>query len=344
MGGGESNVEEALKCLMDCAVAVSTGTRVQAARCRGPHAHVTSTVLIIDDSEAVRRRLQQTLETHHVFDHYVAAGDGLDGYRKLRQQPVDLVLCDLDMPGFDGFKFLRMLTGDASVQQIPVILLTGHEDVDSKVKGLSAGASDYLTKPFHDAELIARVNVHLNLKRLRDELGEKNRELETLARVDALTGAKNRRCLMEVLQSEFDRCRRYERPFSLLMFDLDHFKQINDQHGHQTGDEVLVAVAKALASALRSNDTVGRYGGEEFAVVLPETSREAAVAVAERCRSLVEALRIPLVDGTDLRVTTSVGLASVPDAGIADLSDLVRIADGALYEAKRGGRNRLVAA
>lgn len=305
---------------------------------------LTTTALIIDDSEAVRNRLRATLEAHEVFDQFVMACDGLDGFRQMRQHAVDLVLCDLDMPGFDGFKFLRMVSGDSKLQHTPVILLTGHEDMGTKVKGLSAGASDYLTKPFDDLELIARVNVHLKLKRLQDELSEKNCELEKIARIDALTGVSNRRHLMEVLQTEFERCRRYTRPFALLMFDLDHFKKVNDTYGHQAGDAVLVEVAAALQTALRLNDTVGRYGGEEFAVVLPETDAEAALLVGERCRTLVEELNVNYGAKLPLKVTASIGLAAVPDAGICDLDGLIKVADSALYRAKGAGRNRLVAA
>lgn len=304
---------------------------------------MSTTVLIIDDSEAVRKRIAQTLSERQVFEQFLFAADGLAGFKQLRGNAVDLVLCDLDMPGLDGFKFLRMVTSDPSMKEVPVILLTGHEDIDSKVKGLSAGASDYLTKPFDDLELIARVNVHLHLKRLRDELREKNRELEFLARRDGLTGVANRRFLMECLESEFTRCRRYGRPFSLMMLDLDHFKRINDNFGHHVGDEVLVRVAQVLSQSLRENDLLGRYGGEEFAVILPETDRAAALVVAERCRMAVQEIEIPVPDGV-LRVTTSAGLASVPDARFGVLGDLVKAADGALYEAKRGGRNRLRAA
>lgn len=304
---------------------------------------MTTTALIIDDSEAVRKRIAQTLAERRVFDHFLFAGDGLDGYRQLRRHEVDLVLCDLDMPGLDGFKFLRMVHSDPTHHEVPVILLTGYEDIESKVKGLSAGASDYLTKPFDDLELIARVNVHLNLKRLRDELREKNRELETLARCDGLTGVANRRHLMESLESEFARCCRYARPFSLMMLDLDHFKHINDGYGHHVGDDVLVRVSQVLAQSLRENDLLGRYGGEEFAVMLPETDLPSALVVAERCREAVAEVRIPLPEG-ELTVTTSVGLASLPDARFGGLADLVRAADGALYEAKRAGRNRLSAA
>lgn len=299
--------------------------------------------LIIDDSEATRRQLRGRLEHAGVFQRFAFAGDGLQGYRQVRKDPVDLVLCDLDMPGFDGFKFLRMKAADPRLAEIPVILLTGREDVESKIKGLSAGASDYLTKPFNDLELIARVNVHLNLKRLRDQLTEKNQELERIARVDGLTGVANRRFLMEALEAEFVRCRRYRRPFTFIMIDLDHFKRVNDEFGHQVGDEVLEAAAQVMCSTLRINDLVGRYGGEEFAVMLPETAGEGAWAVADRCRRLIETLGIES-GGRSVPTTASVGMASVPQVDVHTVADLVRLADGALYEAKHGGRNRVVVA
>ena len=301
-------------------------------------------MLIIDDSESVRNRIKRTLVEREVFSKFYFAADGLEGFRQLRRHSIDLILCDLDMPGLDGFKFLRMLQSDPAKQTVPVILLTGHEDIDSKVKGLSAGASDYLTKPFEDMELIARVNVHLHLKRLRDELREKNRELEILARQDGLTGVANRRHLMERLEVEFARCARYRRPFSLMMLDLDHFKSINDTHGHQVGDVVLKEVARCLGEVLRTNDVLGRYGGEEFAVVLPETDVDAAVAVGQRCREAIADLKIPLEDEAVLRVTVSIGVAGQPDIRHCKSSDLVHAADAALYEAKRSGRNRLNAA
>lgn len=304
---------------------------------------VETTCLIIDDSEGVRNRLIEGLSSAQVFDRFITAEDGLEGFRKMRSEAVDLVLCDLDMPAFDGFKFLRMKCGDPSLSEVPVILLTGREDVDSKVRGLSAGASDYLTKPFDQLELIARVNVHMNLKRLRDELREKNEELERLARTDELTGVANRRYLMECLEQEFARSQRYQRPFSLLMADLDHFKRINDSYGHQVGDDVLVRTAAAMRSTLRQNDIVGRYGGEEFALMLPETEVEGALTVAERCRQMIEELVVE-VQGVRVPVTASLGLATNPSASIASVDALMRVADGALYEAKRAGRNRVVAA
>jgi diguanylate cyclase (GGDEF)-like protein len=224
-----------------------------------------------------------------------------------------------------------------------VILLTGQEQVGSKVRALDAGATDYLVKPFHEAELVARLRVHLKVKQLQDALREKNHELEELSRRDPLTSVYNRRAFHESLELEFARHARYARPFSFMMVDLDHFKRVNDTHGHQAGDLALTTAANVLVATLRTNDVVGRYGGEEFAVLLPETPPAAALLVAERCRATIA--NTPLVHGeTVFSVTASIGLASMPDPRVSSTEELIRLADEALYAAKDHGRNRLIAA
>ena len=301
------------------------------------------TLLIIDDSEAVRNRVKESLAASALFDKIVEAPDGLVGFKMLREHSIDLVLCDLIMRGVDGFKFLALKRSDPAFNDVPVILLTGQENVGSKVRALDSGASDYLVKPFDDAELVARVRVHLKVKQLQDALREKNRELEELSRRDPLTGSYNRRAFHEALSTEYVRCARYGRPFSFMMVDLDHFKRVNDTHGHQAGDLALITTANLLVSQLRTNDMVGRYGGEEFAVILPETAHQGAMLVAERCR--LKIANTPLVYGDAVfSVTASMGLASLPDPRVCSTEDMIRLADQALYDAKRQGRNRLIAA
>ncbi len=304
---------------------------------------MSTTVLIIDDSETVRQRVQQVLQGSHVATTVLFAKDGLEGFKMLLNNRIDLVLCDVVMPGIDGFKFLSLKKARTELQEVPVIMLAGTAgDVHAKVKGLESGASDYLTKPFDDEELVARVKVHLKIKALQDELREKNLRLEELSNTDGLTRVVNRRHLMELLDLEFTRARRYNSTLSFVMVDIDHFKGINDRHGHQVGDEALTAVSNVLRQDLRRNDVVGRYGGEEFSLLLPETSGDGARVVAERYRKRIEEHELPTTS-TPIKLTASFGVAELaPD--LADIDALVRRADAAMYQAKHEGRNRVVVA
>jgi two-component system cell cycle response regulator len=308
-----------------------------------PNLSTNSTVLIIDDSENVRVSLKRVVEGMAGIKKVLTANNGLQGYKLLRDNPVDLVLCDLNMPGIDGFKFLNLKSSSSEFDDIPVIMLTGQSDVNSKVRGLEVGASDYLVKPCDDAELVARVRVHLKVKLLQDQLRIKNAELEKLTRTDPLTGVSNRRYFLETLTNEYHRSLRYHRPLSFVMLDIDYFKKVNDTHGHQAGDQALIKVAKALIRELRMQDFVARYGGEEFAILLPETKDVDAVVAATRCRKSIE---VTPIKHNDIRfsVTVSMGLSSLPNEKVDDVEALIKLADEALYEAKRTGRNRLVTA
>lgn len=301
------------------------------------------TVLIIDDSELIRQKLEQTLRQQRIFDHFLHAESGIDGFKLLLAEPVDLILCDLIMPGIDGFKFLSLKLSRPEFKEIPVIMLTGEEDIKAKVRGLEAGASDYLTKPFHPEELIARVKVHLKIKSLQDELREKHVRLENLTRTDELTGLCNRRFFMEQLRQEFSRCHRYQSAMAFAMVDIDHFKSVNDTYGHLAGDKALVSVAQMLAKSLRGQDTMGRYGGEEFGILMPETDAEGAQICMERCRRAIESTAVAL-EQTNLKITVSIGVVCMPLPGVERLEGMIALADEALYQAKDGGRNRVVLA
>ena len=301
------------------------------------------TVLIVDDSEAIRRRVEQILGAQSIFDTFIKASNGIEGFKLLLNNPVDLILCDLMMPGIDGFKFLSLKQSKPEYTEVPVIMLTGEEDVRAKVRGLEAGASDYLTKPFHDEELVARVRVHLKIKTLQDELREKNLKLEALTRTDELTGVNNRRFFMETLRAEYLRSERYRTPLVYAMVDIDHFKRINDTHGHLMGDRALVAVANVLQKAVRMQDVLGRYGGEEFAIIMPHTDREGGELAVERCRKQIEQ-NIVQLDATELQVTASVGVVCYPRDDVRRLEDLIALADAALYRAKDAGRNQVIVA
>jgi diguanylate cyclase (GGDEF)-like protein len=225
---------------------------------------------------------------------------------------------------------------------------TALDSVESKVEGLGAGADDYITKPINFAELEARVRSMLRIKALQDdlqarerELASANAELRRMAGTDALTGLYNRRRIEERLHEMFDHSVRLHEPLAVVMFDLDHFKSVNDTYGHQVGDLVLRKVGALLRDAAREIDRVGRYGGEEFMAILPGTVLDAAVTFAERARQQVEAHAF-VCEGVTLRRTLSCGVAAWPHPRIRHRNELVKAADEALYVAKALGRNRVV--
>jgi diguanylate cyclase (GGDEF)-like protein len=304
---------------------------------------MTNSVLIIDDSEAVRERIIKTLESFNLFERYYEAEDGLEGFKKLLSSPVDIILCDLEMPRIDGFRFLNMLKSRPELQDTPVILLTSRDDRDLKIKGLEQGASDYITKPFDAEELVARVRVHLKIKNLQDGLKRTNELLLELSNTDHLTGLFNRRYLMEALGKEVQRNLRKKGDLSLIILDIDHFKQVNDAYGHLQGDSVLQKVALLFQKELRAYDTAARYGGDEFIAVLPDATLEEAAFVANRVRTSIQANRFsgPL---SKLSLTVSIGVAWFSSPGCTSVDSFIKLADDALYRAKVNGRNRVESA
>ena len=302
---------------------------------------MATSILIIDDSDTVREQIIQTLLERALFDRYLEARDGIDAFKTLLNNQIDLILCDLEMPRMDGFKFLTMVTTREELKNIPVIMLTGREDRELKIKGLEQGACDYVTKPFDPGELIARVKVQLKIKMLQDELKKSNELLKMLSNTDHLTQLYNRRYMMEMLAREVQRSQRKGSPLSVVMMDIDHFKLVNDVYGHQNGDVVLVAIAELAKTDRRSYDFAARYGGEEFILVLPETTHEEAMGVAERLRERIlrQTFGPPL---ENLRVTISMGVATYRPPLAATIDNLIGEADAALYRAKQWGRNRVV--
>lgn len=299
-----------------------------------------STILVIDDSKTARQQVIEILKQNSLFKFYFEAADGIEGFKMALNKPIDLIICDVEMPGMDGFKFLRMLGSREELLDAPVIMVTGREDTDAKIRGLEQGASDYVTKPYDSGELLARVKVQLKIKSLQDKLKQSNQMLLELSHTDPLTGLNNRRSMMEALDKEFERSTRTQSPLSLLMLDIDHFKKINDNFGHQQGDKVLQSLAALLKEHLRQYDLATRFGGEEFALILPETSEKDACLVAERIRQSIQELELDDLP-TDFRMTASIGLATSPNEVMATPDDLIREADDALYNAKRRGRNRV---
>ncbi len=297
-------------------------------------------VLIIDDSQLARQKMLKGLEETGLFKHYPEAESVLEGFKVALNEPIDVVLCDLDMPGMDGFKFLSMIKTRTELQDIPVIMVTGRSDLETKIRGLERGASDYLTKPYDPGELVARVKVQLKIKTLQDSLKKSNQALLELSNTDPLTRLNNRRFLMKALEKELQRSERSQKPLALIMIDIDHFKSINDTYGHQQGDCVLQALADQMKTQLRDYDIAARFGGEEFALVLPETELAKALQVAERLREAATQVRCP-DEGTEMALTISLGVAAFPMPKIRTIDDLIREADRALYRAKEKGRNRV---
>lgn len=301
---------------------------------------MSNSVLIIDDSDAVRERIIKTLESFDLFSRYYEAEDGLEGFKKLLSSPVDIILCDMEMPRIDGFKFLGLMKSRPDLKDTPVIMLTGRDDRELRIKCLEQGASDYITKPFDVEELVARVKVHLKIKNLQDDLRRTNELLLELSNTDHLTGLFNRRYLMESLGKEIQRGQRKGANLSLIILDIDHFKQVNDQYGHLQGDIVLQKVALQLQKELRNYDIAARYGGEELIAILADASLEEAVFVANRVRSSVQTARFN-GEVSQLSLTVSLGVAMFTKQGCATVDAFIKLADDALYRAKANGRNRV---
>ena len=288
-------------------------------------------ILVIDDSATSQSIIRSVLKDEPV--QVAAANNGNDGLRLAKSEKPDLILLDVEMPAPDGFEVCRQLKQDPETLAIPIVFLTGASSTEQKVRGLDLGAVDYVIKPFDPAELCARVRASLRSKYMFDLLSHK-------AMIDGLTGIWNRAFFDQRLASEISLAKRHGTPFSLVMADVDKFKSINDSHGHAFGDRVLRAVSYVLSHSCRKEDIVCRYGGEEFAVLTPMTALGGAVTLAEHLRQAIAEQILPH-RGEKVQVSSSFGVAEL---GSLDPATIVERADGALYQAKAEGRNRVVGA
>ena len=296
-----------------------------------------ATILIADDSLVVRAIVRSGLEEEGYL--VIEADDGPSALARCRASRPDVVLLDVEMPGLDGYQVLRALKADADLKDTPVVFLTGRTSMDDIVAGLRGGAHDYLKKPFEPAELLARVGSAVHVKQLQDQLWQRNAELDLMSRTDSLTGLYNRWHLDDVIALESSTARRHSDELSVVLFDIDHFKNVNDTYGHPAGDLVLVEFARRLSDQLRAGDIAGRWGGEEFLLVLPRTDTAGAISVAERVR--VSTADTPVTAGEkNISITVSGGCAT---AGNLEHGALIALADARLYHAKESGRNRIVA-
>lgn len=300
------------------------------------------TILIVDDRIENVRLLETLVED---LGRVVSASDGASALAQAETHRPDLVLLDVRMPGMDGYETCRRLKARESTRDASVIFVTGADAEAEEAAGLGLGAIDYITRPFAPALVRARVRNHLALVRAVEDLRLANESLERMAVTDSLTGLVNRRRLIEVGTQELLRAQRSPNAGGLLcalMIDIDHFKDVNDRHGHPAGDALIQAIARTCAEEVRAIDTVGRLGGEEFAVVAPMTDCKGAVELAERLRERVQGLSVPWNGSDVLRVTISVGVAQgTPRTRGFDA--LLSAADQALYRAKNAGRNRVAA-
>jgi diguanylate cyclase (GGDEF)-like protein len=314
-------------------------------------------ILVVDDHEDNIELLRARLEARG----YVVEGasDGQAALDAVERSCPDLILLDVMMPKMDGMEVVRRLKAKRETKElpfIPVIMQTALDSTENKVEGLDAGADDYITKPINFAELEARVNSLLRIKKLQSdlaaanvelaaskgELSDLNDKLRRISLTDGLTDIDNRRSLEVRLAEMWQHSMRLHEPIALIMCDIDKFKSVNDNYGHQAGDSVLKDVAQLLKGAAREIDRVGRYGGEEFLLILSGTVLDAAVTFAERLREIVADHTFSLPDGKTITRTISCGVAAWPHPGVTDQEELLRAADDALYVAKETGRNRVV--
>ncbi len=307
-------------------------------------------ILVVDDEESLRGLIAQILteEGHDVTQ----AASGEEALAVFRKDQHPLVITDIRMGGISGIQLLREIKQMRPETQ--VIIITSHASLDTALTALRAGAYDYLIKPFDDLELISavvnravdKINLIAENRVLIDKLKSSNLELELVNRLlqelavrDGLTGLHNHRYFQEFLAIELARAQRYERVFSLVILDVDFFKHYNDTQGHLEGDRLLCVLAQLLKEWVRKSDVVARYGGEEFVAVLPETTREGALAFAESLRQRIADYAFPHRETQPLgSVTVSLGVATYPENAI-DGPALINFADQALYRAKRQGRN-----
>jgi two-component system, cell cycle response regulator len=292
--------------------------------------------ILIAEDETVQRRLLERLLTGWGHD-VVVAPDGQQAWSVLRGENCpDLAILDWVMPGMDGLRVCRELRKDAGRKYVYTVLLTAKDSKQDLVEAMEAGADEYLAKPFDAQELKARLIAAKRILDLQEQLVSANHSLQFQATHDPLTGLFNRGAIVGILQKELTRAQRERNSVSVILVDLDHFKKINDTQGHSAGDAVLRQVAERMQSSVRSYDSVGRYGGEEFLIVLPGCSSRMGTERAEQIRLT---LGEPSPHSPESRISASMGVASAQSP--TEMEELLSTADAALYRAKRNGRNRV---
>jgi diguanylate cyclase (GGDEF)-like protein len=301
---------------------------------------MSTTKILVAEDEITFRHMLKTFLTKWGYE-VTAVSDGLEAWKVLQgEDRPRLAVLDWMMPNMDGVEICRAIRESKPDPYIYLLLLTSRDQKQDVVEGIEAGADDYLIKPFDPQELRARIHAGERIIELEDRLVRAREALRELATHDSLTGLLNRRASLDSLLAELDRGCRTGNPVCIVMADIDHFKRINDTHGHQTGDEVLCEVARRMQSSLRRYDTAGRFGGEEFLLVFPECSLEEGVKLAERICHLVSSEPVK-AKNIPIEVSISLGVAVANQVVAANLEALLGSVDAALYRAKEAGRNRV---
>lgn len=291
----------------------------------------TTNILIVEDDPLVLRGFETILKQdgYKIFP----VNNGQKALDLISQQSFDIVLTDLKMEGINGLDILEEVKKISP--DTPVIVITGYESLDSAVCALRGGAYDYLIKPCQDNDLKLTIKRGLEKRKLE-------KELLGLATTDSLTKLYNRNYFLSRFEEEFEKAVRYKNNISCVMIDIDHFKNVNDNYGHQRGDEVLLQLSDILKINSRNIDIVGRYGGEEFIIILPQTDSESAYKFSERLRRVIKSNEFEVNHNKIIKITISIGVSSFPQSKVKSYSDLIQLADNALYSAKRKGRDKSV--
>ena len=291
-------------------------------------------ILIVDDEVAVRNTMHEYITTAGYYSEAVACAE--DALELLETDSFHVVITDIMLPGMGGLELTKLIKRDNASD---VIVMTGYSDVYSYEEAINVGASDFVIKPVRLEELLLRLKRVLKERDLTNERIRMMEKLQKLAITDGLTRLYNSRSFYSQLEMEIDRVNRYQHPLTLLLLDIDHFKDYNDKFGHLEGDKVLVRFSQIIKSCLRTNDSAYRYGGEEFTVILPETAGEEAITVAQRIRAVLEAEPFSPKKGEAAKVTISIGVTEYSPK--EELTTFIQRADQAMYRSKRSGRNKV---
>ncbi len=296
------------------------------------------TILVVDDTESNIDILVELLGDDY---EVMVSLDGEGALEIAQEDDIDLILLDIMMPEMDGYEVCNRLKEKEKTKHIPIIFLTAKSDEDSIEKAYDVGGTDYVTKPFRPKELLARVKKELTIQKLIQDLKETQKELQELSVTDPMTKLYNRRYFSTLSLELMKLTKRNNHELSLIMLDIDKFKNVNDTYGHDVGDEVIIDLARTLANEKRKSDFAFRIGGEEFVLLLPNTSPDGAELLAQKIRKITESSAVNLNDNQQLKYTISLGVSIFNIDNDTDLQSVLKRADEALYEAKETGRNKV---